>query len=219
MRLVAQWGVSMKKVFFSVVALCISLASIADPIGEVASYILNDSNDRTSWLIRDGEGQSSVVELREDPKLGPVYLVNIEYSFDVLFAGNHNGVIGLLVPVTMFEEQFYEDLKTTHPVNMGSFKVDYLGMARGRDNENNTYDQCMKIRLFDVDQNYRPIRTEPRVHIISHESTGSLNDVENLVLNFKKHATIPVLGAVEIDISGKARGIDFRVGLDFVVQP
>lgn len=196
----------------------LSMSLIAEPIGEIAEYNLNGSSDRTSWLIRSGEGKATVAEYRDHETLGPSYVVSIDYSFEVRFMGRKSGNIGLLVPVAMFEDQFYDDLKNTHPVDLGAFNVDYEGMSSARDNENNAYNECMMIRLFDIDPSYKPlVGPTPTTTLLWHNSSGP-GSIEDLELNLKTHATVPVLRAVQIDISGKARGFDFYAGLDYLPQ-
>lgn len=207
----------MRKLCLLFLALTLSAMSYSDPVGENAGYELNRSRDRTSWVIRGGEGVGTVTELRNDEKIGAAYVVSIEYSFDILFHGQQNGVIGLLVPAAMFEDQFYDDLQQRHPAKLGVFDIDYLGTGNARDNDNNSYDQCLLLRIFNIDPNYQPVvRDASKIAVLFHEST--MGEVENLELKLKTHESIPVLGAVQIDISGKARGIDFRAGLDFTPE-
>jgi hypothetical protein len=207
-------GEFMNKILLSIISFLASFVVNADPIGEQASYILNDDSNRTAWLIRDGEGQATVVEMINDANIGPAYVVSIDYSFDLRIGGAKQGNIGLLVPARMFEEQFYDNLKATHPVDVGAFDVDYLGISRARDNENNAYDQCMLIKFFNVDPSYRPIPRASSVAILWHEST--MGALEDIVLNFKRHATVPVLGAVQIDMSAKVHGISMKAGFDYM---
>lgn len=202
----------MKNLVLSTAILAASFFAHANPIGETANYIL-DSGDRTSWMIKEGAGKAFVTEFRNDPKIGPAYVVNIEYDLKVKFKGRQQGTIGLLVPATMFEDQFYVDLADTHPVDMGAFKVDYIGTSIAHDNNNTAYNQCQHIRLFDIDPNYQPVSASPSVSILWHITSGPA--FENLVLNIKKHDTVPVIGAVEFDLAGKVFGFDIKAGFDY----
>lgn len=207
----------MKALFCSLFVCLTSLLSFAtpsSPTGETASYTLNGDSSRTSWMIKEGEGTATVKEMRNDPKVGPAYVVDIDYYFDVMFKGEKRGTISLLVPAAMFGDEFYDNLKVTHPVDVGSFKVDYMGMSRARDNENNAYDQCMMIKIFDVNTKFRSNVEEPRVTVLSHVTT--MGEIDNIVLNMKTHDSVPVLGAVQIDMSGTASGINVKAGFDFM---
>jgi hypothetical protein len=205
----------MSNFFFAILFCLSSYVGVANPIGQTASYQLSDDGDRTSWMIQDGQGLGTVVEFRNDPRIGPAYVVSIEYSLDVVFRGTKQGTIGLLVPATMFEDQFYQSLKLTHPVNVGPFHVDYLGMSQATDNEENTYDQCMVIKFFNLNPVYRPIINNSNIEVLWHESEGTLGNIDDVVLTFKRHSTIPVLGAVEFDMSGTVKGVSLKAGFNF----
>ncbi len=191
-------------------------ATMVSPIGETAAYRLNNDPGRTSFMVQKGEGMGTVVEMRQDAKIGPAYVIRIDYDLEVLFRGRVQGDVGLLVPVAMFEEQFYDDLQVTHPVNLQAFRVDYMGTTRASDDENNSYDQCLMIKIYDIDPAYRPVFKEPGVSVLWHNNNvNAFADVKNLVLDLTTHSIVPVLGAVQLDISAKVNGLPFKMGFDF----
>lgn len=198
-------------------AVLLHFSAWSEPLNEEAHYDLNDSSDRTSWLIKSGNGNAKVTEFREDPKLGPVYVVTINYDFNVRLYGRQKGKINLLAPAALFTDQFYQDLKNNHPLDVGSFHVDYEGVSAATDASSNEYEECVMTRIFNIDPAYQPTVNQLfSIQIISQEHEGPLSSIENLEIRAKIHPTIPVLKAVQIDISGKAYGFSLIAGLDLI---
>lgn len=198
-------------------SLCTNL--FADLIGERANYKLDSSSDRSSWLIKRGEAKAAVTEYRVDEKFGPGYVITINYDLDIRFYGKQTGTIALLVPELVFGDQFYPDLIATHPIKMGGFDIDYEGMSSATDSASNSYDQCFMTRIFNIDPKYYPKdMTSGAVLVLWQKHQGLLSDIEELEIKLKVHPSVPVLGAVQIDISGMSTGIDFSAGLDLVPE-
>lgn len=188
----------------------LSFHVVADIVGEQASYVVDTESGRTTWLVTDGSGKVTVTEFREDERLGPSYLLTIEYDLEVQFMGRQKGSIGLLAQEKLFSEQFLEELKTTHPVDLVSFQIDYEGMSSCVDSEDNEYQECANVKIFDVDPSYYPV-------LLWHESENALGaSFENLEIKAKVNNTVPVLGGVQLDVSGVISGFDVSLGLDFV---
>lgn len=195
-----------------------SLGLLGDIIGQKATYTLNDDPERTSWLLKSGDGEAIITSFKEDEKLGPSYVVTINYDFDVMIYGRQKGSIGLLVPASMFEDKFYDDLKKVHPVNLGGFKVDYEGMSEAADAKGNEYEECMVIRIFDVDPNFQPFdASKPSISVLWHYQNNPSVILEDLEITAKTHPSVSVMRAVQFDISGKAYGFDLAAGLDLVL--
>lgn len=201
------------KIRHVVFLLCFAVSAglFADLVGQEAAYTVN--NDRSSWLIEGGSGQAKVTELRNDPKIGQAYVVTIDYEVDILFHGSEKGNIGLLVPEQMFSQQFYQDLKQDKTIAMGVFTVEYQGTSNVSDADGNEYDQCTDARVYDIDPSLYPIG-RPAVNVLWHKREN-VTSVENIELNVSIHHSVPVLGAVQIDVSGDIHGMDFTLGLDY----
>jgi hypothetical protein len=204
----------MKKpwLFFNLI-LCSSL--FADNIGEKVNYILNNAKDRTSSLIEEGEALIEIKEFLHDEELGPAYIVSIDYKFDITFVGYKEGNIGLLIPELMFQENFYYNLKEASSMDMGSFVIDYAGMTESFDAYENLYEECFIAHIHDIDvSKYMPIMDEKLIKILWHKSSKDFLKVKDLEITLKAHSSVPVLGGVQIDISGKAFGYKFKAGFD-----
>jgi hypothetical protein len=187
-----------------------------DPQGENASYILNKDRERTSWLIKSGTGTALVGEKVDHEELGPCYEVSIEYEFDVRFIGKNKGTIGLLVPERVFLPTFYSQLREDQSYSFGSFDVEHLGVTDAKDADDNYYEICDEIKIFNIDKDYQPISlNENNTKIIWFKSEGILNEVENLEIKMRVDESLPVLGSVQIDVSGRAQGTNFKAGMDF----
>jgi hypothetical protein len=184
-------------------------------VGQKANYALDSSSDRTHWMIKSGRGEANITEFRADSEGGPAYVVSIGYEFSVRMVGTQKGNIGLLVPATMFTDQFYADLVKNHPVNFTGFSVDYEGMSKATDANGNDYEDCMMLRIFDIDLDNPPLAGDSNLSILWHKIEGD-PVIENPVMHVKAHPNIPVLRAVQIDFSGEAYGFELNAGMDFI---
>lgn len=190
---------------------------IANPVGETASYLLDRSRDRTSRLIKSGEANAEVASFVQHEKLGPSYVVDIQYDLKVSLVGNKRGSIGLIVPEALFNDQFYNDLERTKTSDLGVFKIDYEGTSSAADSSGTNYEQCVMTRIYDINTEEYPIPgTNNGVMVLWHKSEGVKADVNNLEIKLKIHPDVPVLGAVEIDLSGEVYGFDFSAGFNLV---
>ena len=192
-------------------ALCTSV--FASPVGEEVSYEMN--RDRTSWLIRSGNLKLSVVEHRAESEYGPGYIVRIDYMLNVFMRGKQEGNVGLFVPEVVFGSNFYSDLEENPTMSFGSFDIEYLGQGDAEDADGMSY-ECTKARVYNIEPSYTPGTTdgsESKVLWIEH--SGSIEFVNDLELKLRVNPNVPVLGAVQIDVSGVSNnGIGFEAGLD-----
>lgn len=207
----------MKKAIGLLVSLFFCAHLSADYVGEKASYKIN--NDRSSWLIKRGNGTATVEQFIEDEVRGPSYLVKIAYEFVVRFHGTEKGEIGLLVPESMLTDEFLDNIAATHPQVYDGFSIDYVGLADAVDAEGNEYAECTEVLLYDIDTNaYVLPNPEEEMAVLWHVRESANVEVENLEIKVKIHKSIPVVGAVTLDVSGIARGLDFEAGFDFVPE-
>lgn len=214
----------MKTILFSLFAIASSLSFASrNPIGERASYVLNDSSERSSWVIKSGRADAKIVRYAEDAEYGPGYILEINYDMDVRLKGKQRGTISLLVPDEVFNDSFMNELSGEHPRSYGTFDVDYLGTTTARDANDRSYNRCGKVKIFNVSPNYTPRRMSHGIRVLGHESINfdeagnriSAIAFEDLEIILKVHPSLPVLGAVQLDVSGVAFGISFTAGFDF----
>lgn len=182
------------------------------PVGENADYVLNDSSERSSWIIKNGKADATVKSYQASGPFGPGYVVEISYDLSVRFKGRQQGTIGLLVPEQIFAANFINELAANHPMSFGSFDLDYHGEASAKDANDRLYNPCSKTRIFNINSNNRPNTSHTNGVYVLY-SMG--DEIENLEVKMKVHDSVPVVGAVELDVSGKASGISFKAGFDY----
>lgn len=214
----------MKKTLFFLFAIASSLSfAMENPIGERAAYSLNDSSERSSWVIKTGKADAKIVRFEEnDPEYGPGFIMEINYEMDVRFKGKQKGKINILVPEEVFYANFISEFARNHPRSYGTFDIDYLGMVNATDANKRSYNSCAKVKIFNVSTNYTP-RGSRGIRMLSHESISfdtagnriSAVDFEDLEIIMKVHPSLPVLGAVQLDVSGVAFGVSFKAGFDY----
>ncbi len=157
-----------------------------------------------------------MVSYQPDAPIGPAYQVNIDYNMNIRLHGPESGTISILIPEGMFGEQFFQDLANNHPVDLGDFKVDFLGMVTATDSQGQEYNPVLlPVSPFTaVNTGSLVGDSDHQIMVISHEGTGILADIENLEIKIAVNFSVPVLGGVQIDISGKASGINIGAGFD-----
>jgi hypothetical protein len=185
--------------------LCANILAVS--VGETVSYTRNSS--RTDWLIRGASGALTVLERRDGG-----YIVKMTYELDVLLRDKQSGDIGMFIPDAIFSENFYKDLSVVNEIPFGAFTIKHMGAENIGE-----YGQCNVARAFKVDHNFKPDemdKTKAQVLWIHHK--GKIQAVSNLEITLKVNPGIPVLGAVQADVSGVSNnGIGFKAGLDAVL--
>ncbi len=209
------------KFFLCLIACVAGTVAYSDPIGEEAGYVLNKSPNRTTLLITGGQGKAVVKEYRDDAFYGPSYLVSLEYSVDIPSLGPEYGSVEFLVPKAVFTGQFFEDFVNVQSVDFDNFKADYLGMANATDHDGNQYDTCYLTRVYDIELGlldmYDPFLGR-RFVLVPDNVTGIFAEMENLEIKLAINQAVPVLGAVQIDISGKSSGLNIKAGFDYTAR-
>lgn len=191
-----------------VFALCSNLFAVT--VGETMSYSRNA--DRTSKIIRGATGKLKIVQAPSNMVCDGV-VVQMDYELDVLIKGKQKGDMGVCVPQMLFD-----NLTKEGSMSYGAFDLTNKGLATGKDASGKSYTDCTVVHADKVDQNYVPVSNDKaKVMWINHN--GSIKFVTNLEITFKSHSSVPVLGAVEVDVSGVSNnGIAFKVGLDAMMQ-
>jgi hypothetical protein len=187
------------------------LFSETNPVGEEASYKLNDG--RSSWIIQAGNAFATVKEYLDQSAFGPGYVVEINYDMDILFKGKQRGKLGLLVPASVFATSFFLDLANARKMAFGSFDVDFVGIGDARDADNHNYARCTKSRIYNIKPNYKPGSS---IKILWHRMENPDVQIENLEIKLAMHMSVPVLKAVQLDVAGTAQGFSFTAGFDYM---
>lgn len=209
----------MKKLFLLLTFVANISMAMVDRVGESVNYVLNSS--RSTWLIRSGSATAKVLEYRASSEYGPGYVVKVNYDLSVLLRGRQHGEIGLFVPEKVMMPDFMPNLMNDHPMSLGSFMLDYEGQANASDSAGNMYNKCSMIRMYDINHLYRPSDfTKEEATVLWFNHQGNISAINDLEIKMKVHGQVPVLGAVQIDISGASdAGISFEAGMDAVMAP
>lgn len=192
-----------------------------NPVGEFAEYKLDKNGHRTSSILRSGDLKFTVVSETSD-----AYNVKFDYKVRVL-GKRYEGEKEQKVAREYFDSEFMSRLKKEGELNQGQYKIKYLGTEDVKTIFNIQYPGCDKIFLYDFQKLFERDEDVLESEIITalveayqreiDEPTVQISgaDVKDLEVTMRVTPTIPVLGAVKFDVSGKVRGITVRAGFDY----
>jgi hypothetical protein len=207
----------LQRTFFASAVVAISLCSGAaaaydrNPVGERADYELDRSAARTSSLIQDGTLSLYITQHLPDQQGGAAYETKLDYDFRLRYAGRQQGTKGMAVPFQFFTPEFMAELRRTGHYESASFKVDHLGYADARNLDGHLYENCDKIRIYDIEDLDAPF-VQVAVGLLEAAVAAPIDDFV-IVAHIKEGE--PVLGAVKLDIAGKYSGLNVKAGADF----
>lgn len=188
-------------------------ANERNPVGERANYQLDRAAARTSSLIQQGTIVTSVTKHLPDHQDGASYEAQLDYDLTIRFGGRQQGNRKMALPEAYFTPEFLSDLRSNGRYESPQFKVEHLGYANARNLDGKVYENCDKIRIYDVQSpEYMPF-AQIGADILQL-ATGAL--IEDLVIVAHIKEGEPVLGAVKLDITGKYNGIGIKAGADYV---
>jgi hypothetical protein len=196
--------------FSTMLFLCASLMAVS--VGDKTSYVKN--KERTAWLIKDATGSLEVLEHLTSGDLGPGYVVKLSYKLDVRIRGEQTGDVGIFLPEQVFAQGFYDELSRS-AMSFGVFDITSLGAASAVDAKGTQYANCTATKTVNINHEFSGVGNKAKVLWFNHE--GSIKSATNLEIKFRASPNVPVIGAVEIDVSGVSNnGIGFHAGLDLV---
>lgn len=188
-----------------------------NPVGEQANYDLVKGS-RTTGLIKKGTFDSEIVEFKPEAEKGPAYVAKLKYDLKVTFVGRHQGEQNIDVPVEFFTQEFVERLRKEKTIETPKFKVDHLGFEDAETKFGLRYENCDKIKIYDVQMEGQKFLS----HFARALASGANpfieiqnSQIEDLEIIALRTNGIPVLGAAKIDIKGKAKGYRFKAGFDY----
>ena len=194
----------MKSLMLKVVAtLLISSPVFGDPVGETMSYTLNKS--RSHRLIKAGIVNHSV---KEDA--GDVYNTEMYCRFDVTLLGRKEGTGTMPFPKETFDPQWIEFLRSGGEYTGPGYKVVHIGYGTARAADGTVFENCDKLKIFDVDTSNACIQT--MLQSVSTNNVVSADSSVEMIAHVK--SGYPILGFVQLDlvlINGSSR---YDVGLD-----
>lgn len=186
------------KCFIPLVLLFSSLSE-AVRVGDRLDYVLNTDRDRTSRMVREGEATTLI----SDYKNG-AYTMTVNYDITIRPNRNKSGDITIDIPERVFAEGFYDELENAGTIKFEYFSVKYLGTSDATDADQNTYEDCHNIKLFDIDMD----KFDP-------DGMNMMIDIKDLEIGMKVCNGVPGNGAAQLDVSGKVFGISVEMGFDF----
>ena len=162
----------------------------SDPLGEYAYYKLDDSNRRTSDIIRSGYSETEVVAYDSETAN---YKVRMKYKFKLNPTGTRSGEDHLTVEAYYFSDEFLVELRESGYYETPDFKVRHEGFGNAADTYGTVYEDCDILRFFDIRD----------------------SDVNDLEIKAYVHPSVPVLRAVTLDFKGEYNRLRLKAGLDY----
>lgn len=188
-----------------------------DPLGQYAHYkVIN--GERTTSLIRSGHTTVTVAEYMPDHDQGPSYKLVADYEAKVTLYGTYAGTEEVDLPTEYFTEEFLDELRQTGEYQTEDFKVRHLGYRDARLFDGSFYEQCDYLVFYDIDTTKDNLGLQffIRAALGQFQDGIVLTDVEDLKIYAKVKPGIPVLGGVQLDVSGKMSGLSAKAGFDYV---
>ncbi len=188
-----------------------------DPLGERAPYQLDKSRVRTTGMLESGSAEGIVKDYLPDHEQGPSYNVELNYDFVVQFYGHQKGTTKWAFTKEFFEPTFMENLRATGTYVTPDYKIRHEGYADARNLDGVVYPHCDVILIYDVviPEQINAISSILFAAAGMDPNNKANADIEDLKIRAHIFSSVPVLGAVKLDLSGVARGMNVKAGLDF----
>ena len=201
-------------IFIAFSCLCFSvLASETNPIGQSANYRLDTNPNRTSSKLKSGTFHAVVTKASITTQGNPAYEVDIDYKLQVAVEGLKQGTQTSSIDQQYFSPEFMETLQTSGQYIGDDFSAAYQGIESVTTMDGSSYPNCDKILLYNFRQNQLG---EGFVSFFRPLNDGDHNLVQNLKIVAHIFPNMPVLGAVQIDLSGQYNGRPIMAGADYV---
>lgn len=195
-----------------------------DPMGELANYSLDRSQSRTSNVIKSGKLKIEVGSHIPDHEAGDVYLAGFEFKLRVAMAGNQNGTETVLVDKLYFGQDFWTQLRRDKIVETASFKAKHAGFGNATDLSGQTYNHCDIVDFYDIETEghsflatiaWSLAQQLEQQGLMSKDEFEGDSYIENMQFHTYICQGVPSLGAVKIDVTGKTRGFNYKLGFDY----
>lgn len=202
----------LKLAFFAAAfALCSNLFAVSHTIGDSVSYVRNSK--RTSKKVMRAEGKLTVIETPRGYSCNGT-TIEMAYKISVLIKGKQEGSIGLCVPNSLLDPNFYGLLARIDEVrSYGAFKLSHDGMTSATSASGIVYGNCHELFSNHIDDHFKATTSE-HAQVLWVTNSGSIERVDNIEVKFKAADGVKVLGAVTVDVSGVSGGTSFEVGFD-----
>jgi len=186
-------------------------------IGQKADYKLDKNPKRTTSLLTDGNFLATITKYHPNTDSGPALEVNLDYRFNVQFMGEQKGVESTLVDHKYFTEEFLNELRKNGKYESENFKAIHQGYKDVKTLQGKFYAHCDVIFLYDLkDTQNMPIRSDVSKFLATIVRTDIQADIQDMKVLMHVYPGVPVLSAVQLDISGKYEGMAVKAGADYV---
>lgn len=185
-------------------------------VGQKAFYQLDKNPKRTISLLKDGNFLSVIKRYLPDAEHGPAMEVDLNYRFNVQLMGEQTGVETSQLDYEYFTAEFLDKLREEGKYESPNFKAIHQGYKDVKTLEGKFYANCDVILLYDItDTAQLNLRSGLADFLAGLVDRHPKSDVQDLKVLAHVYPGIPVLGAVQIDISGKYEGMNIKAGADY----
>ena len=188
-----------------------------DPIGEKTDMVLVKDRARTTSMIKKGHGFFEVKGLLET-EIGEEYQIDYSFKINVSFYGDRGGIITLMVPRSYFGDSFWRQVRRGI-VQSSNLKIKLEEMKEVVKHNGETYEECPVLKIFDIKG--KGEKSLKDLIVLKAFEMGILNekdllseDVQDLEAYVVTHPSVPAMGVIRMDISGKVRNYKIKMGFD-----
>ncbi|NBT59169.1 hypothetical protein EBT16_10340 [bacterium] len=185
-------------------------------VGQKAHFKLDKNPKRTSSMIKDGTFLGTIKKYHPDTDAGPAMEVTLDYKFNVQWVGDQTGVETGFIDYQYFTPEFLESLRKNKKYESENFKAIHQGYESVKTLSGKSYPNCDIVLLYDIkDTLNNELRSTLSGFLASIVQAKTQADIQDLKVQIRVYPGIPVLGAVQIDVSGKYEGMAVKAGADY----
>lgn len=186
-------------------------------VGQKANYKLDKNPKRTTSMLTDGNFLATITKYHPNAEGGPAMEIDLDYQFQVQLMGEQKGVETTLVDHKYFTEEFLNELRTKGKYESENFKAIHQGYKDVKTLQGKFYAHCDVILLYDLkDTQNMPLKSDISGFLATIARTEIHADIKDMKVLMHVYPGVPVLSAVQLDISGKYEGMAVKAGSDYV---
>ena len=190
--------------------------AFSQPIGEHASYLLDRNPKRTTRMVKKGELVVNISEYTTNENDEGFYKTLFDFDLSISMAGRQQGQETMLITEDYFTPEFWDELREKKYLETPTFKIKHLGVLDTTTISGEEYFGCDSVLFYDIEETGDSFFMN-LVHKLSKIVVKSFDGEEIEDLKFKSIVCdgTPAMKATKIDMSGKTRGFNFKVGFDY----
>ncbi|NBX93473.1 MAG: hypothetical protein EB078_00730 [Proteobacteria bacterium] len=187
-----------------------------DLIGQKANYKLDKNPKRTTSMLKDGTFLATITHYHPNAEGGPAMEVALDYKFNVAMVGEQKGVENALLDQAYFTPEFLEKLRKEGKYESENFKAIHKGYEDVKTLEGKIYAHTDIIFLYDIrDSKNMTLHSDLASFLAAIVRAETKADIEDMKVLMHVYPGVPVLSAVQIDVSGKYEGMSVKAGADY----